>query len=346
MPQQSKSSTILRQHELLRMLTISRSSSKDKGHWDKASDLQAKLQNMGYEVSLRTVQRDLLQLSEIFSIELNDKNPRDYGWRWKKGAQLEISALGSAEAMLLSMARQHIAPLLPPSTLELLDPLFETATARLDQVSKLRNIQSRNWKDKIRVVQPTQQLIAPAISSDVQINLCKALLESRKVYASYQSLASSKPKEYELNPLGLILRGSVFYLVATAKNYSKVVLYALHRFNSVELLSESVVKPNNFSLDSAIQTGLSGFTSKDSPIVITLRVTEKLLAYLRETPLSFDQEVYEDGNRAHILKASVNDTWQLRWWLLSQGKELEVCEPLSLRNDIMSELASALKLYS
>ena len=46
------------------------------------------------------------------------------------------------------------------------------------------------------------------------------------------------------------------------------------------------------------------------------------------------------------LTATVNNTWQLRWWLLSQGAGLEVCTPLSLRKEIKGALVDAVSRYN
>lgn len=43
MPQKDKQSTLLRQWEMMRMLTVSRSDSQQDGRWDKTSDITAKL---------------------------------------------------------------------------------------------------------------------------------------------------------------------------------------------------------------------------------------------------------------------------------------------------------------
>ena len=61
----------------MRVLTVSRSDTMHDGHWDKASEIAEKLNTNGYNVSVRTVQRDLKELSGVFPIEPNEKNPRD-----------------------------------------------------------------------------------------------------------------------------------------------------------------------------------------------------------------------------------------------------------------------------
>lgn len=43
MPKDDKKSTLLRQWEMMRMLTVSRSDSQQAGRWDKASEIAEKL---------------------------------------------------------------------------------------------------------------------------------------------------------------------------------------------------------------------------------------------------------------------------------------------------------------
>ena len=113
MPKIEKKSTLLRQWEMMRMLTISRSSSKHGGRWDKASDIAIKLNDAGYQVSVRTVQRDLKELSEIFPIELNDRNPKEFGWRWISGANLDIPGMSISEALAMRLVETHMKQMLP-----------------------------------------------------------------------------------------------------------------------------------------------------------------------------------------------------------------------------------------
>jgi len=345
MPQQAKESTLMRQHELLRMLSISRSSSKDAGTWDKASELTQKLSDLGYSVSLRTVQRDLVSLSEIYALEVNDKNPRDYGWRWKKGARINIHEMGTPEALALNMAKLHLAPLLPKITFEALEPLFEAAETWLDKKAKPNNKNPKNWINKIRVVQPAQSFIAPNINDGVQENIYHALMDDKKIFVSYQSIDNAEPKKYELNPLGLIVRGSIYYLVATAKEYTQVTLYALHRFLSVENLQKNIKIPVGFDLDDAIRNGLGDFSSEPQQITLKIRCDEYLSVYLKETPLSKDQIIQPDSDGKSLITATVNETWQLNLWLKSQGARLEVCEPIAMRESFKAELKKSLSLY-
>lgn len=346
MPQNEKTSTLLRQWEMMRMLTVSRYDSKQDGRWDKASEITAKLNDAGYAVSVRTVQRDLKELSEIFPIQLNDKNARDYGWRWTKGANLNIPGMSVSEALAMRLVEMHLKQLLPTAMLDGLQGVFGLAKIKLDELERHNNNHARDWLDKVRIVQPAQPLLPPRVNQDIQSDIYRAVLENRQLSASYNAAGSKETKEYVLHPLGIIMRGSASYMVASAWDYSDVRLYALHRFSKVTILDNAAKRPSGFNLDKAIAGGLADFAYQGEPIQLEIRCEEWVAAYLAETPLSTDQTAKQEADGWIRLTATVNDTWQLRWWLMGQGAGIEVCAPATLRAEIKAALVDAVNLYN
>ena len=346
MAKTNKNSTLLRQWEMLRQLTVSRSDSKQDGRWDKASDIAAELNASGYEVSMRTVQRDLKELSKIFPIELNDKNARDYGWRWIKGASLDIPGMSVSEALAMRLVETHLKQLLPASMLAGLTGVFNLAQSKLDKVALQSNNRSKDWLNKVRVVPPTQPLLPPVVNEPAQAAIYQGLLENKQIAVSYQPASSDQPKDYVLHPLGLIMRGAVTYLVASAWNYKEARLYALQRFSGVATLDDSAQAPEGFNLDTAIAGGLADFAVQGEPIQLELRCTEWVADFLRETPLAADQTLVPEADGWVRLKSTVNDTWQLQWWLLGQGDGIEVRGPETLKTKIVGILRQTLAEYT
>ena len=149
-----------------------------------------------------------------------------------------------------------------------------------------------------------------------------------------------------MQPLGLVMCGSVSYLVATAWDYDEARLYALLRFRKVEILDDAVKAPKGFSLDKAIASGLAEFANQGAPIRLEIRCADWVKAHLAETPLATDQKTKPKADGWVRLTATVNDTWQLRWWLMGQGAGVEVCAPVGLREEVKKALHDAAKLYS
>ena len=332
MPHKNKKETLIRQWQMLKLLGR---------QWLKASEIASMLKDQGHEVSVRTVQRDLQEMSTIFPIQLNDKNPRDYGWRWMKGASIDIPGMDMSEALAMRLVEIHLKQMMPSSMLEALQGVFSQAKSRLEQVPK-----PSDWVKKVKFVQPNQALLPPRIDENVQVGIYKALLEKRKIKGYYRVIRMEESKEYVLNPLGLILRGSVSYLVATAWDYEDPRLYAMHRFEKADVLDEECSIPEGFDLEKAISSGFADFANGGDQVHLQLLCDESKAAYLEETPLSEDQKVSSPDDGWVKISATVNDTWQLRWWLLSQGAGIEVLSPINLRKEIAKELAEASGHYA
>lgn len=78
-----------------------------------ARELTERLESEGFEMSKRTVERDLLSLSEIFPLISNERS-RPYGWSWNKDAEaFALPAMSPLQALTLELAHDHLVTLLP-----------------------------------------------------------------------------------------------------------------------------------------------------------------------------------------------------------------------------------------
>lgn len=160
----------------------------------------------------------------------------------------------------------------------------------------------------------------------------------------YRKFDAEEPSKLTLHPLGLVQRGPASYLVATAFDYQDVRLYALHRFQSATKTGNPVNPPAGFNLDTYIEGGALHF-GNGSTLRLEAALSDGLAQVLRETPLSEDQKIREQDD-AITLTATVADTWQLRWWILSQGDGIEVTAPGSLRKEVALSLKQAAEQYA
>ena len=132
-------------------------------------------------------------------------------------------------------------------------------------------------------------------------------------------------------------------MVATAFNYPDVRIYALHRIASARENGQAVTRPENFNLYAYIASGAFQFGGGEN-FCLKATTWEGLAHILKETPLSLEQQIQQDDS-TFILTATVADSWQLRWWILSQGNGIEVIEPEELRKEIASSLKAAAGQY-
>jgi predicted DNA-binding transcriptional regulator YafY len=337
MPAQSKQDTLARLLELLKALPHHR--------WATPSELLAQLADRGFEVDLRSVQRDLKELQQHFPLDHNDKG-RPHGWRWSAEAAGGIAAMSTPEALMLVLVQQHLRAALPATMLEGFETLFARARQRLDRLGPRAG--ANRWPAKVRAVPPGLSQLSPALDPAVQKAVADALLADRQIQASYAPGPQGEARPYRLHPVGLLLRGGITYLAATRGVGTGAALYALHRFRRVEVLPDAVLLPEGFDLDAALARGRGQFgvaLDDASPLRLKLACAPVLAALLQESPLASDQRsrAMDDG-RVEV-QASVPDSWELRWWLLGRGAEVEVLAPAALRREIAQRLSDAARAY-
>ncbi len=303
-----------------------------------------KLEQEGFEVTQRTVQRDLKRFSKLFPDLMSDGNLDQAGWSWKRDASVkDLPGMNTPLAMTFMLAQRFLDKLMPPAVLEQLGPYFASANQFLD---KLEKHEFSAWDDKVRIVPRSQPLIPATISQEVMDVIYQALLEGHQFRGRYRRRDRDEA-EYDFHPLGLVFRESVVYLVATVWDYHDPRHYALHRFQKCTLLEDKTATPADFDLDGYLSTGAFEYVDHGAEeILLVARFTKDVARHLEETPLSQDQKTMVDTVGWVRVKATVKDSHQLRWWLLGFGARVEVIEPLHLRKEFQKMTESLCGYYS
>lgn len=293
-----------------------------------AQNLCDQLAEHGFEVNVRTIQRDLNNLSRYYPLCNNEKKPQ--GWCWMRDAAItDLPSMDSATALAFRLASLHLAPLLPATLLAKFDPYLKAADRALGD-SDL----TYRWADKVRMIPNGLALRPPADNAEIMATVSEALLRECCFAARYRNQAGEERGFQQVHPLALVLRGTVLYLLATLDDYEDVRQLRVHRFLSAELLPEQPRRlPENFDLDTYIRTG--GFEYPEGePIQLVALFQHGAARHLYETPLSDDQRLVDEDDGRVRLTATVSDTSLLRWWLLGFGAGVEVLEPAALREEM------------
>ena len=308
------------------------------------SRLHGILTNAGYDITRRQVQRDLNTLSGMFPIQADERGSA-YGWSWEKNAALlDLPGMDARTALMLKLVQKFIPELLPPGVSDELRPYF----TRADEMLKREPAGNLGrWTEFVRVLPREMPLLAPKFDKEAVRVVYDALLNGRRFTARYASRSAGEnaPKDYEINPLGLVVRGNLLYLVCTLWNYEDVRHLALHRLSKAKPLEQEATRPKGFNLDEHIRQGEFQIPEGDD-IVLNVIFDRASALHLRETPLSADQEIKDlDKDRVRVT-ATVRDTQQLEWWLRAFGDAAEVVSPKGLRERMRVALSRAADLYN
>jgi predicted DNA-binding transcriptional regulator YafY len=340
----SMSETLIRQWQTLQLIPRSPKSVS-------VTVLLNELCDRGYDITRRTIERDLLMLADSFSLEV-DTSQRPQLWSWSADVlPLDLPRMSQSEALTLLMTKEHLKPIMPASTMTQMARYFGLAEQRISghgdgQLQALGNAKSiaksaskpllpeANWRAKVRVLPSNQPLLMPEVNSDALAVVQEALLRDLQCELIYRKRDAGKADEYPIHPLGLVQRGFLLYLVCTIKTYTDIKLLAVHRIQSAKLSAHVAKAPLGFSLDAYIASGALGWNSASESIVLKARFAADTAVHLQETPLSKNQLMTDEPSGHVLVTASVQLTQQLVWWLLGFGDAVEVLEPLALRNQM------------
>ncbi len=319
------SDTTLRQIKLLELLPR-------QPYKKSTQTLKSNLSEIGFEVSTRTIQRDLKNLSSILPL-ISDERDKPYGWSWHKDASGLNPAMDPIEALTFSLAQEYLEPIMPSKSFKRMNIFFERANSVLKEMDKSS---IKRWRDNVRVVPQWQTLIAPQINDQAESEIYDALLKGNQLEVLYLKRGEKKAEKRVVNPLGIIAQGVVHRLVCTLDDNTEQPRHLpIHRFHKAKKNGNKLIKPKDFKLDEFIKNQNIAYLISEKPINLEVRFQSMAGFHLTETPISENQNLKQLDDGSYLLKAQLPNTSQLRWWLLGFGDQVEVIKPKSLRQEFL-----------
>lgn len=301
--------------------------------------IEDRLRDEGFDVSRRTVERDLHALSGRFPLSLDDRS-RPYGWSWAKGASFELMPrLTPSQAVALLLAHTHLRDLLPLTMQRELTPIFDAAAQALA---------SSGWKDwhmRTAVVPMGIPYIPPKVHAQILTTVQSALARRRCLSARYRSKGARQERTYQIHPLGLLSRGPVLYLVCMLFDYQDIVQLALHRMSSARESGDDAREPPGFDFQLYVRTQARRYDSAGK-IKLVARFDNRAAEHLHEMPISTDQVIRQIDGRHVEVSATVEDDELLMAWLLGFGRWARVESPERLRRAMSAELIASADAYT
>ncbi len=199
-----------------------------------ATDLAAQ-----FEVSVRTIHRDIDQLSAA-GIPVYAERGRSGGFQLMDGYRTKLTGLTQSEAETLFLAGLPG----PAAQLGLADLLF---TARLKLLAALpanvqpeaERIASRFHLDPVAWFRGADTL--PSLQT-----VARAVWSGRYLALRYRRAGQDETRSLKLGPLGLVLKGGVWYLVA--QNGKAVRTYRVANIAAAEITDLPFPRPDDFNL--------------------------------------------------------------------------------------------------
>ena len=299
-----------------------------------AQQLTDELRQDGFNVSKRTIERDLNELKRgPFAVVSDEKgignNPNK--WFFERDAKLHLlPAMNIQTAFTLMFAKSTLSDSMPPSVLGPMTPIFEKAETTLAAAMKTY----KDWGQYIKHVPRSMKLIPAKLREGVLDRCLEAVLKEHQLSMTYQPKHDTAIA-YQVNPLGLVFVDGVIYLICTLWHYEDIKQLALQRILSITEFEDLKSKrPKHFNLDEYIskQGAFAYDYTPQKAIKVLLKFERVAAMHLYETPLSETQTIEDMGDYCLVESTVINGA-QFRWWLLAFGAQVEVLKPKNLREE-------------
>ncbi|QJD58401.1 WYL domain-containing protein [Pseudomonas sp. gcc21] len=302
--------------------------------------IQMKLKEQGYNVTPRSIQRDLEKLADHFPL-ICERDSKPYRWCYMAHYVSDLPAMDTVTALTLVLAETAVTGLLPKAASDKISYQFQAARKHLEGLNDNGFAQ---WTQRAQAIPNGRALIPAEIDSAIWERITDALLNQYAVDVVYRSRFQGEEKTYTLHPQGLVTRHSSTYLLALVNNHDDIRQFALHRFRSATA-SASLYRPQaEFSVQDYIDQGAFGLPVDPSPVRLVARITSAIAWLLSETPLSSEQSLSEpDAEGWVLLEALVPNDQQTQWWIMGYGSNIRVMQPKAWRETILSHAEKILE---
>jgi predicted DNA-binding transcriptional regulator YafY len=223
------------------------------------------------EVSERTIHRDVDALSAAGVPIYAERGPHG-GIQLIDGYRTRLTGLtgDEAEALFLSglpgpAAELGLGTVVAAARLKVLAALPSELRARASRLVERFHLDAAGW---FRANEAVPQLAS----------LAEAVWESRPIQIAYRR--GDEEVERSLQPLGLVLKAGIWYLVATSED--QVRTYRVSRIRSVTPGEGQASRPPDFDLAAYWDESISAFEREAPRIAVTLRIDPAVLGVLAE----------------------------------------------------------------
>jgi predicted DNA-binding transcriptional regulator YafY len=288
-------------------------------------------------VSERTVHRDMVALSAA-GIPVYAERGGNGGWRLTEEYQTRLTGLTQSEiqAAFLTQPARLLADLglrqaADAASLKLLAALPSGQRGGATRAQQTILLDMAGWQQSVDAV--------PLLPS-----LHGAIWQGRKVRFAYER-GDGVAVERTADPLGLVAKGRIWYLVAAVDG--DVRTYRVTRMRAVQPLDEPATSPPDFDLALFWEESSRTFVESLPRYAVVARVAPVLLSRLqlgdRTPPFTPHGPPDDDGWTTVTLQMQTRDS--ACEYLLGLGTLLEVLEPADLRAQMQQQAAAVVELY-
>lgn len=291
-------------------------------------------------VSVRTIYRDIEQLDAAGIPVYGDRGPGG-GFQLVGGYQTRLTGLAADEAralFLVGLPGPAAALGFGPAATRARRKLLASLPATLSEGAG--NMMARFHLDPIewyRAPEPVPHLA----------ELARAVLEQRRVGLRYESWR--RVRDWELEPLGLVLKAGAWYLAARGEGGDKVLVFKVSKVLDLAAREATFSRPADFDLVAFWSAEIVRFEEGLRPGKAVLRLSltgrERLARQGSHAARAVREATLPAADGWAQLVLPIESTEDAALTVLGLGPEVEVLEPPGLRDRVRDMAAALLRIH-
>lgn len=289
------------------------------------------------EVSERTIHRDMEALS-YSGVPLTADRGAGGGWSLPEGYRTSLTGMTAPEvqALFLNTPARLMADL---GLSEAQEAALRKLLASLPAVQRrdAEYMRQRIFIDQVGWKRGSEEAGALGM-------LQEALWQDSRVSFVYRRADGSLGAR-EVDPLGLVAKGSVWYLVAVSEG--EVRTYRVSRISSARITGEPARRPDGFDLPDYWARSAAEFTAALPRYAVVMRAAPAVLERLHRMDRWARVEEQSEADSAGWYRLTVRFELEMDALeaMLGFGPQAEVLEPADLRERVVRLAAETVRFY-
>ena len=174
--------------------------------------------------------------------------------------------------------------------------------------------------------------------------IIKAIKEKNVLSITYQKFYSKEQNTHTRHPYLLKEYRNRWYLIGLNDYYKEIRTYGLDRIKSLENSSVKYID-SNFDAKEYFRNTIGLIVPPTKPPKIKLSFIREQGQYVITQPIHESQEIVEENDEKVIINLQVHPTYELKSLILGWGKDVEVLEPVELREEIIKIHKESIGIY-
>lgn len=164
--------------------------------------------------------------------------------------------------------------------------------------------------------------------------IIEAMRDGSEIELLHQSYWYDEPNVYTLQPYCVKVFKQRWYVVGFCKERKALRTFSLDRIHRLTILDTRFVYPKNFDPATYFADSFGIFVEGEDVEPVRLKVYGMHCQYVRALPLHHSQQEVERNQDFSVFEYKMKPSFDFKQELLSRGADVEVLQPLWLREEM------------